>query len=220
MSAMYGPDQTGLSPGTKRLLVVACLLIAIAVIGSGFALMGEGFGEFSESTEEALEVLSRLAALIAVGFIFLEMMTGSFRPLFLRVFTGATMRTAHVTFGLLGLAFALAHLGLLIPVIGEPWREDDRVLFLFGPIALGLLIITIATALYRNRGLHRTWAWIHLLNYLIFAGVIFHGLVIGHEGDLLATRILFVAYLALALVGLFYRFAFTNWRSRLRGPAV
>ncbi len=215
MSPRPAPAHPDISPAMKRLVIALCLLVVVAVIGSAFALIGEGFGEFSESTDEALEVLSRLAALLALGFIFLEIMSGSFRPLLLRVFEGRTMRAVHVAFGLTGLGFALAHFGLLIPILGEPWAEDNRVLFLFGPIALGLLILTIGTALYRNR-LRNSWAWLHLLNYLIFTGVIFHGLVIGHEGKLLATRVVFIVYLALALAGLAYRASFTDWRARFR----
>lgn len=57
------------------------------------------------------------------------------------------MRKAHVTFGLLGLTFSLAHFGILITNLGEHWAEDNKTLFLFGPIALVPLIIAMITAL-------------------------------------------------------------------------
>jgi len=125
------------------------------------------------------------------------------------------MRKAHVTFGLLGLTFALGHFGMLITNLGQHWAEDNKILFLFGPIALGLLIITIITALSRNR-LRKSWAWLHLLNYLLFAGAIFHGLVIGAEGEEFSMRVIYIVFLAMALVGLAYRASFADWRARFR----
>ena len=213
MFRYLNPD---LSPAGRRWAAAGAILFCIVVIGSAFAIMGGRFAGAFRTAGRARFFLASLAGLLAVSFFFLEIMTGSFRPLLLRAFQAKTMRKAHVTFGLLGLAFVLGHLGLLITRIH--WATENKVFFLFGPIALGLLIITIITALLRNR-LRKSWAWLHLLNYIIFVLAVFHGLVIGAQGAELAMRVIFGIFLAMALVGLAYRASFADWRARFRRTA-
>ncbi len=215
MAPKPAPAHPDLSPAARRWAAVGAILFCVAVIGLAFAIMGEEFGEAFSDADEAVDFLARLAGLLAVSFIFLEMMTGSFRPLLRRAFEGATLRTAHVTLGLAGLTFALGHFGMILPNWKDHWSTDNRVLLLFGPIILGLLIITIATALYRTH-LRKSWAWLHLLNYVLFTGAIFHGLIIGSEGQDLSMRIIYIIFLAGAVAGLAYRASFANWRARFR----
>ncbi len=218
MSPRAAPAHPDISPAARRWAAVGAIIFCVIVIGLAFAILAEEFGEAFNDVDEAVDFLARLAGLLAVSFIFLEMMTGSFRPLLRRAFEGRTLRVAHVTFGLTGLALAIGHFGMILPNIGEHWGDDNKVLFLFGPIALGLLIITIATALYRTR-LRRSWTWLHLLNYLIFTGVVFHGLIIGSEGSELSMRIIFIIFLVCTAAGLAYRASFADWRARFTRKA-
>jgi DMSO/TMAO reductase YedYZ heme-binding membrane subunit len=128
------------------------------------------------------------------------------------------MRRLHIALGLAGLFFALLHFGFLVPALGEHFSTDNKVLFIFGPIVLVAMIITIATAMLAViRGmLTSSWGWLHLLNYVIFAMAIAHGLVIGTEGALLATRVVFGAFCAFALAGFVYRARVHDWRKRFR----
>lgn len=216
MSPRPAPAHPDISTTARRWAAVGAVIFCIIIVGLAFVIMAEEFGEAFEEAEEALDFLANLAGLLAVSFIFLEMMTGSFRPLLRRAFEGNTLRGAHVAFGLTGLGFALTHFGLLLPHIGEHWEEANKILFIFGPVILGLLIITILTALNRNR-LQKTWNWLHLLNYVLFAGAIFHGLVVGPEGGDVPMRVIFSLFLAGALAGLAYRASSSDWRARFVG---
>jgi DMSO/TMAO reductase YedYZ heme-binding membrane subunit len=186
----------------------------LAVTAAPFLLMWNAFS----SGDGAIAILSRLWALLAVSLIFLELMTGSFRPLLLRYFGFFPMRRLHVALGLAGLSFALLHFFFLVPALGEHFSTDNKALFIFGPIVLGVMIVTVGTALLAvMRGmLTSSWGWLHLLNYVIFVMAIAHGLVIGTEGTLLATRVVFGALLAFALAGFVYRARVHDWRKRFR----
>jgi hypothetical protein len=194
--------------------LIGSLIFILAVIAAPFGLMSAAF----MSTDGIIDILSRLWALLAVSFIFLEMMTGSFRPLLRRTFGFFRMRRVHIFFGIVGLAFALLHLGFLIPRLGVDFSTLNKALFIFGPVMLGVLIITVATALLAvRRGLlTASWGWLHLLTYVIFGMAVAHGLIIGSEGTALATRVVFGIFLAFVLAGFLYRARFHDWRKRFR----
>ncbi len=210
------PTHPGISPTARRWLAVGAVLLSLVVIGLAFAIIGGSVGEVFEEPEETLEILSRLAALLAVSFILLDMLTGSFRPLLTRRFKPARLQSVHTAFGLTGFSLALAHFLLLLPSLGGEWEELNQAFFLLGPVALGLVGVTILTALkptwWRN-----SWRKLHLLNYLVFTIAVIHGLAIGEDGTRLATRLIFGSYLALAFAGLLYRIWLTLAERRRDG---
>jgi hypothetical protein len=205
-------------PGVKKALRVLLVMLAVAAVLAAFGIAAGRFGEVFEEPAEAMELLSSLSALLAVSFIFLDMVTGSFRPLLNRVFRQGRLQSAHTFFALAGFSFALVHFLLLLPAIGEHYAEADTTLFFFGPAALGLLALTIVTALLAAR-LSTGWRVIHLLNYVIFGIALAHGLVIGGDRSTPAMRAVFIAFGAIALAGLVYRLAFTDWRAAFKGKA-
>ena len=65
----------------------------------------------------------------------------------------------------------------------DPWRGYDplhRVALIPGRVNLALIMLTVVTAL-PMRALRKYWRKIHYLNHLIFAIVIFHGLLLGTD---------------------------------------
>src|SRR5665647_2322344 len=81
------------------------------------------------------------------SFLFLDVVTGSFRPLLARIFRQPVIYSAHVFFGVAGLSFAVTHFVLLIPHFSEYLEKYNRALILLGAVALVLLPATIVTAL-------------------------------------------------------------------------
>ncbi|MDY6794945.1 MAG: hypothetical protein SWK76_06660 [Actinomycetota bacterium] len=144
----------------------------------------------------------RLAALLAFTLIFLNIVTGAFRPSLNRVFRARALQRVHVAIGLTGFSLALAH-GILAAIYGL--AGFNPVVVAVGPAVLVLLAATILTALTRHR-LRRTWRWVHRLNYVIFAAVFIHALILGYDlRDSLLLRVFFVIYVILATAGLLYR---------------
>jgi DMSO/TMAO reductase YedYZ heme-binding membrane subunit len=199
--------------GTKLLVRILLILLAVAVILVPLVIVRQDFTAFPKEPKDALAAVSDLLALFAVSFIFLDIATGAFQPLLKKVFEPDRLRRAHIVFGVTGLVLVLVHLSLLLPYIGAHYAEANHVLFFFGPLALLLLLLTIGTALFRRR-LNAVWRRIHFLNYLIFAFAVAHGLVVGPDRTTIAMMAVFYVFVAVALAGLVYRLAFTDWRSK------
>ncbi len=206
-----------LSAQKKRITAFFLAALSLAVLAAPFGLFANRFGTILKNEEDALAVMSSLAALLAVSLLFLEVMIGSFRPLLARVFKPARLGQLHIALGLIGLAFVLTHFVLLIPKLGEHFSTDNRTLFIAGPIMLVLLILTITTALMFRR-FTSSWRPIHLLNYVILVTAIVHGLVIGDDAGMLALRLLLCVYLTFVLLGFVYRASNPRWRQNLRLP--
>ncbi len=79
-----------------------------------------------------------------------------------------------------------------------------------------LLLATIRTAML----MRKVWNKVHVFNYAVFIVGIIRGLAIGTQGTMLAMRIIFGTYAALALAGLTYRARSHEWRRRLMPVAV
>jgi len=79
------------------------------VVAVPFALLGSDLSGIGKGSDETLHTLTHLAALPAISFIFLQIVTGAFRPILRRFYDARTLQSMHVTFGLLGFSFALAH---------------------------------------------------------------------------------------------------------------
>jgi DMSO/TMAO reductase YedYZ heme-binding membrane subunit len=204
---------------TKLLVRILLILLAVAVILVPLVIVRHDFTAFPKELKDALAAVSDLLALIAVSFIFLDIVTGAFQLLLKKVFEPDRLRRAHIVFGVTGLLLVFVHLSLLLPYIGAHYAEANHVLFFFGPLALLLLLLTIGTALLRTR-LYAIWRRIHYLNYFIFAFAVAHGLVVGADRTTVAMKVVFYVFVAVVLAGLVYRLAFTDWRSKLaRGDA-
>jgi|GEM_PF-974765 DMSO/TMAO reductase YedYZ heme-binding membrane subunit len=204
-----------LSTWKRRITSFLLTAVALAILAAPFGLLAHHYGTIFANAENTLAVMSSLAALLAVSFLFLEVMIGSFSPLLVRVFKPARLRRVHIALGLIGLALALTHFVLLTPKLGEHFSTDNRVFFIAGPIVLVLLIFTIATALMSRKFL-RFWRSIHVLNYVILIIAIVHGLVIGDDAGMLALQLLFYGYLTFIFIGFVYRASDRGWRRSLR----
>ncbi len=149
-------------------IVVVLGLLAlppIAVVGSGTA------------SADALWTALRIAALEAFTLIFLGIVTGSFRSFFNRLTKPRRVQYLHTAVGVGGFSVAAAH-GICAFVFGIAGYRPGAVWV--GPAALALLAAVIVTALLRTR-LKRYWRWVHRLNYVIFAAILVHGLMLGTD---------------------------------------
>ena len=199
-----------MAPQTRKTLSVVLLALASVVILVPFGIVGQRLWNILQEPGEALEILDSLTALVAVSLIFLDIVTGGFRPMLARVFKPAPLQRAHTAFGIAGLSFAVCHLVLLLPVIAEHYSEANPVVFLLGPVALALLLVTVTTALFMKR-LKRSWRVVHLLNYVIFAAAVVHGLFVSEHGNRLVVLVVLLLYAAIALAGLGYRIFTNDW---------
>ncbi|MBU1672673.1 MAG: hypothetical protein KKF41_09610 [Actinobacteria bacterium] len=211
MRRLKSGEEVEVQPKTGTVWRAMLIALAVVVVLAAFGIVAGRLGELAEEPAEALELLSSVSALLAVSFIFLDMTTGSFRPLLNRVFKPGRLQSAHNAFGLVGFSLALCHFLFLLPAIGEHYEEANRALFFFGPAALVLLALTIVTALLAAR-LSHSWRVIHLLNYVIFGIAMLHALVIGEDRSTPGMLAFFIAFGTVALAGLIYRLAFTDWR--------
>ncbi len=82
--------------------------------------------------------------------------------------------------------------------------------WLIGPVALGLMAVTIPTAIYRKR-VGALWRRVHQMNYAIFAVLLLKAFWIGsNTSAMLELRLLWYVYGALAAAGVAYRVG--RWR--------
>lgn len=146
---------------------------------------------------------ARATALLAYSFLFHNIMTGSMGvPLFYRLFKPGLVRRYHVMSGVAGFGLAVAHMVIVLAslplgVFGAAW--------IIGPVALGLLAVTVAAALGRKR-LPGVWRRIHQLNYAIFLAIYVKAVMIGSDLELVPwLKVVFTLYLAAAALGLLSR---------------
>lgn len=203
----------GYSGGSQKKTVgVLLAVLALAVLAAPFGITAHHFGDIFKDAERSLDILHSLSALIAISFLFLDIVTGGFRPLLARIFRQPLLYSAHVFFGVAGLSFAAAHFVLLIPHFSEYFEKYNRMLILFGALALVLLPATIATALLPRR-FSKSWRLLHIANYFIFFIAAAHALAIGQDNDMLAFKLLMYGYVVFALGGLVYRAVSTHeWK--------
>jgi len=173
-----------------------------------------------QGTDEALHTLLRFSALMGISLLFLQMVTGAFRPALRRVWSQRAFLRFHKGVGLAGLAFIVCHFAFLMPSIGEHWATLNHGFFVLGPIMLFVLIVTISTALALRRLLPGVWTRLHVLNYLVLAVGIVHALGIGTQAKMFATWVIFVVFLMVELIGFLFRASFPEWRERFKPSAV
>lgn len=126
---------------------------------------------------DALWTALRVAALLAFTMVFMSIVTGGLRPFFARVFRPGSVNRLHQLTGLMGFVIALAH-GLMAFAFGVDGYPTAGVWI--GASALAILAVAVA-AVSARRSLRRSWRRLHQLNYLVFAGVLIHGLSLGSD---------------------------------------
>jgi len=179
------------------------LQVALATLALGMiALPPVVVGLSDTASADALWTALRLTALEALTFIVGSIFIGAFRPFFVRVGKGRIVQRIHAVAGVAGFCLALAH-GFMIIIFGTSGYTVAAVRI--GPVVLVVLVLVIITALTRKR-FRETWRWVHRLNYLIFAAVLVHGLILGHDlGSGVFLTVCFGLYAAVVAVGLISR---------------
>ena len=179
----------------KRQAKAAVLSFAALALAAPILIVGFSPGHFAGAQASAI----RLLGLYAFTFAFFNIMTGALSRLFYMVFNPAREYLFHIVCGATALGLALAH-GIIVLVThfyrGFSWP------WVIGPVALVLLIVTVASALEKNR-LRHVWRAIHLINYLIFTAVFVKVMIIGQDvsaatSTAYAMKSIMILYLVLA----------------------
>lgn len=192
-------EKTARPAGSSRTaLQVLFILLALGVLAVPIMVVITSGTASLDATWTSL----RTAALLAFSLIFLNIVTGAFRPFFNRIYKARAVQRLHVATGLAGFSLALAH-GILALTYGIAGYNTGAIYI--GPAVLVVLIVAILTALTRRR-LRHAWRWIHRLNYLIFAAIFIHALILGYDlGNEVWLKALFSLYAAVVAAGLAYR---------------
>ena len=119
-TARLSAPNTGLARHARRAVAA---LFAIAVVAVPFALINRDFAMLGQGTDETLHTLLRFSALMGISLLFLQIVTGAFRPALRRVFKPRNLQRFHNAFGLSGLALIVCHFAFLVPSIGEHWAD-------------------------------------------------------------------------------------------------
>ena len=192
--------------GTPRRAMQTILLLpalgTLAVPALAVALSGSAA---LSATWTALRVL----ALYALTALFLNLMTGSLRPLLVKVFHPRILFRVHNAAGLAGFSMALAHM-LLVAAYGL-WLGFRKL----GPVTLYIFTVTTVAILLRKY-MRRYWRAVHRLNYAVFAVALVHAFQIGTDVSGVAfLEVVLYVYAALAAAGFVYRVQL-EIRDRLR----
>jgi DMSO/TMAO reductase YedYZ heme-binding membrane subunit len=178
----------------RRLLQSATFVVAVGLLAIppiAVALSGS-------ASADALWTTLRIAALEAFTIIFVNIVTGSFRPFFNRLAKPRLVQRIHTVTGIVGFSVAVAH-GLCALAFGTTGYRPGAIWI--GPVALVILAVVIDTAILRTR-FRRSWRWIHRLNYLIFVAVLVHGLALGTDlRSSLFLKICAGIYMAVVVAG-------------------
>ena len=157
----------------KRPLKVIGICLAAAALAAPILVVGLSPGGFSNVSFSALRVL----ALLAFTLIFLSILTGAMRPEFYMVYKPTRVYWFHIATGALGFCLAIAH-GVIVLVTRHYVGHSG--VWIIGPIALGLLAVTIWAAIDKRRLAH-IWRVIHQINYVIFVGIFIKAVMIGSD---------------------------------------
>jgi DMSO/TMAO reductase YedYZ heme-binding membrane subunit len=199
--------------------VLLAFVFVLAVLAVPFALLNSALSNIGAGMDETLHTLSRLAALLGMCALFLQIMTGAFRPVLRRYFRPKRLQLTHTSFGVAAFSFLVAHFALLIPSLGEHWGMLNHGFFVLGPIMLFTLLVALSAALMR-RFLPHVWSRLHILAYVVFTVGMVHALAIGTQTTMVAARVIFAVFIALALAGLAYRASHPEWRRRVLPQVV
>jgi hypothetical protein len=157
----------------RRAAKAVVLTFAALALAAPLLVVGLSAGHFAGGKVPAI----RLLGLYAFTFAFFNIMTGALAPRFYMVFNPVREYLFHIVSGTLTLAFAAAH---GTTVLATTFYRGFSAFWIIGPVALGLLVITVVTALQKNRLAH-VWRAVHILNYLIFLAIFIKAMIIGTD---------------------------------------
>jgi hypothetical protein len=187
-------DSPGAAASRKALkaLLIAVFIIMLALPPILLAVSGT-------ATQAPWFTALRILALEAFTLIFVNIFTGALARHFYGLFEPRPFQRFHIACGVLGFLMALAH-GVIV-IVQHHYRGHNAI-WVVGPVALGLLAVTIFVALDRTR-LPGVWRRIHQVNYVIFAAVFIKAMVTGSDltssgGYVTAMKALFVLYALIA----------------------
>ena len=137
-------------------LIVGLMVVPVLAVTMSHAKM-----------QDTWTAIMRVSGLWAFTLIFFNLVTGPLSRYFYAVFKPKRVQAFHIATGASGFALAVMH-GTIVFVMAH--YRDHPAIWLIGPIALGLMIVTMAVAANRKR-LPQYWRRIHQLNYVIFAAL-------------------------------------------------
>jgi hypothetical protein len=183
----------------KRGAGAALILIAACMLAVPFVIVSASTSKWSVATFAVM----RLTALLSFTLIFMNIFTGAMAPYFYAVFGPKNQSRIHLWTGVCGFSLALVHGAI---VIIEKYYRSYSAVWVIGPIALALLVLTAWVAIDRRR-LKNIWRAIHQINYVIFVAVFVKAVLIGTDfrsGDAAskATLAIFILYAVLATLAL------------------
>jgi len=155
----------------KKPIKAILLVLAIGLLASAPLLVW-----FSNvKMQDTWTAIMRTSGLLAFTLITMNLVTGPLSKWFYKLFKPKQVYYFHITTGATGFALAVMH-GVIVFVMAH--YRDHPATWLIGPIALGLMIVTMSVAANKKR-LPQLWRRIHQLNYLIFAAVFVKAVLIG-----------------------------------------
>jgi DMSO/TMAO reductase YedYZ heme-binding membrane subunit len=155
----------------KKLIRPIVLLLAVGALVAPPLIVFYSHAEM----QDTWTAIMRIAGFEALTLIFMNLVTGPLSKWFYKLFNPRRVRLFHIATGATGFALAVLH-GTIVFVMAH--YRDHNATWIIGPIALGLLIVTISVAVSRKR-LPQVWRRIHQLNYLIFTAVFIKAMLIG-----------------------------------------
>jgi len=149
---------------------VVVLLLGMGAVAAPFVIVA-----VSGVQMDVLTYTMRLGGLLAFTLIFMNLVTGPMSRWFYQLFKPRRVYWFHVSTGVVGFTLGVLH-GTIVFALAH--YRDHPAVWLIGPIALGLMAVTMLAAMNRRR-LPQLWRRIHQLNYLIFIAVYIKAMWIG-----------------------------------------
>lgn len=157
----------------RKVLRIVILVLAVCALAAPVIVVGLSPGGFSPAGPAAI----RLLGLYAFTLIFFNIMTGALAWRFYMIFNPVREYLFHIVAGTAGFSLAIAHGAVVFSMVF--FRGFNKV-WIVGPVALGLLALTISTAIEKER-FQGLWRKIHVINYAIFVGIFIKAVIIGTD---------------------------------------
>lgn len=204
------------------LFVYLVILIALGYVffqnrgGVGF-LVGADF-------KTAASLIFPLFGLYAFTLFWTQLIIGPNAILFRKILTKITI--FHHRQGIFIFILAALHPTLILIVyglmqyLGYKFLPRQLAIYAFlGTLALGLLILTVATAILSRVSFFRAkWRTIHFLNYIIFALVWIHSWNLGSDIKSTNLKYLWIFFGVTIVISAFLRFRRTGVKIAFLGP--
>lgn len=194
----------------RSVFVIIELVLISAVVYAFFSSRG-GLSFFSGIDINTFSLrLAPLFGLLAFLLVWTQIIIGPHIRIWLKVFP--RILRYHRFEGIFAFIFACLHPLLMLVAVGISnylsfsFVSKDLVIYaILGEVQFVLLIVTVLTALLRNRPwLIRRWRIIHYLNYVIFVSAFIHSIHLGSDlqGGFLRTLWIFFGITGICSIGL------------------